>query len=298
MDSGTSNLLEMLSERVINLANQGKWDEAIRSADAAVEKARMSNTGDANDNAQLAATLEIKGGLYREKNMLEEARLVYLEALELLDESPGNYLLLGKISASIGVLYDQVENEQEAIIYYERAIELYERMDPPMLLDVADICNNLGFVYRSVGQMDTAESLFLKGLSICSSELGAKDEKTATLFNNLGALYLRTGQDEQAREMHTMALEARTESLGKDHIDTAQSYSNLALTLVQLGELEKAGDYFEDSLAIHEKHIKEEPFEYAAVAENYAEYLRATENAKMANQFVKKAQKKLAKVAS
>lgn len=145
--------------------------------------------------------------------------------------------------------------------------------------------------------MDTAETLLLKGLEICHNELGSKHEKTAILCNNVGALYLKSGYDEQAREMHTMALDARKFSLGEQHPDTAQSYSNLALSLAQIGETATARDYFQRALAIYEKHIKDEPDEYAVVAENYAEFLRSTSDTKASASVMKKAQKKLAKLA-
>ncbi len=296
MKSGKGNLLEMLSERVLELANAGKWEEAMSASDAAIDQARTSNTGDFEDIVSLAATLEIKGDLLRQLSYLEEARVVYLEALEMLNSNENCAPMLARISASIGVLYDSVGNDEEAIIFYERAISMYEILDPPQIREVADICNNLGFIYRSLGNMDAAETLFLRGLEICHTEYGKNHEKTATLFNNVGALYLKSGCDGQAREMHTMALEARLSILGEEHPDTAQSYSNLALCYAQIGDGAKAKDLFQKSLAVYEKHIKTESYEYASVAENYAEFLRASKDTKGSSSVIKKAQKKLAKV--
>lgn len=296
MDSGTANLIETLSERVIELANEDKWDEAMQAAEAAVEKARASDSGEFDDVVRLAATLEIKADLLRQQSFLEDARVIYLEALEMLNGKSECTEMLARVCASIGVLYDFVENDEEAILYYERAIEMYERLDPPELEEVADICNNLGFIYRSIGNMDTAETLFLKGLEICHNSYGKNHEKTAILFNNVGALYLKSGYDEQAREMHTMALEGRIASLGENHPDTAQSYSNLALSLAQMGENKQAKEYFVKSLAVFADHVDTAPHDYAAVAENYAEFLRSVEDDKGSAKVMKKAQKKLARV--
>lgn len=296
MDSGTANLLEMLSERVLELANAGKWDEAMSSADAAVEKARSSNDGEVDDIVGLAAALEIKADLFRQQNFLEDSRVIYLEALDMLNGRPECKAMIARISASIGVLYDFVENDEEAILFYERAIEMYEQLDPPQLEDVADICNNLGFIYRSLGNMDTAETLLLKGLEICHNLYGQNHEKTATLFNNVGALYLKSGYDEQAREMHGMALEGRLASVGENHPDTAQSYSNLALTLAQIGENDGAKKHFLKAIGILGEHIQTESDDYATVTENYAEFLRATEDLKGSSKVIKKAEKELAKV--
>ena len=47
-----------------------------------------------------------------------------------------------------------------------RAVEYFEAMDPPGLLDVAAMCNNLAYLRRAVGDYDQAETYFLKALEI------------------------------------------------------------------------------------------------------------------------------------
>ncbi|MGJ8655872.1 MAG: tetratricopeptide repeat protein [Akkermansiaceae bacterium] len=294
MDFGTGNLIEKLSERVLELVNAGNWDEAMSAADEAVEIARSSNDGELHDMIELAGALEIKADLLRQQNYFEDSRVIYLEASEMLNGKPECAEILARISASVGVLYDFAENDEEAILCYERAIEMYEQLGPNFVEEVADICNNLGFIYRSIGNMDTAETLFLKGLEICHEAYGKNHEKTAILFNNVGALYLKSGYDEQARNMHSLALEGRLASLGEDHPDTAQSYANLALSIAQMGERAKAKEFFLKALAIYERHIKTEPDEYAAVAANYAEFLSTEEGDNGSSEVIEKAQQALA----
>lgn len=297
MNSGTMNLLDMLSERVLVLSNEGNWDEAYKAADAAVEQARRSlDTGDESSVICLTSSLEIKGDLLRQMGHLEDSRVCYLESLELMSEREGHIEMLARLNGSVGVLYDLVENDEEAIQFYERAVTLYERLEGADQLEIADICNNLGFIYRSVGNMDQAESLFLKALEICHREVGDKHEKTAVVFNNLGALYLKSNFGQQAYEMNRMALEARVAALGEDHPETGQSYSNLALSQVQMGDDAAADASFQKGIQIYEKHMKEESHEYAAVVENYMEYLREAGRERDAAAVLKKAQKKLSKV--
>jgi tetratricopeptide (TPR) repeat protein len=92
-------------------------------------------------------------------------------------------------------------------------------------------------------------------------------------------------------------LEIRIKVLGKEHPDTAQSHGNLALSLCKVGELKEAEDHFKLAVKVYEKHIKEEKHEYAAVVENYAEFLKMSDNVTTAESLIKKAQKKLSKVA-
>lgn len=297
MESGTANLLSMLQERVKKLCEEGDWNEAINAAVASVERARAELSDDQESIEALAVSLEIHGDVLRQYGSLDDARLSYLESLELLGAVDGNYdEQRARISASVAVVYDSGGNEDEAIRFYQRGIELFERMDPPALLDVADLCNNLAYLYKNQGDYDSAEDLYLKALQICHDLLGPNDEETAAVCNNVGALYLVTGYSEQAREMQMMALEARKACMGDKHIETAQSHANLALSLCQTEDLDGAKKHFEEALSIYEIQLGEAQSDYVTVANNYAEFLRVSGDEKAAVQIEKRANKKLKKV--
>ena len=170
MNAGTANILDMLSTRVEALCEKGEWQEAYHASQAVIDKARnavMHKEG--GSELALAGSLEIHADLLRQTGHLEEARLGYLEALEIANQFSDNEVMLGRISASVAVLYDSVENEAEAIRFYERAIELYGRAGMEHSEEAADVYNNVGFVYRSIGNFEAAEDLFLKGLEICNT---------------------------------------------------------------------------------------------------------------------------------
>ncbi len=296
MESGTANLLKMLQDRVKKLCEEGKWDEAMHAATAAVDKARATLDDDARSVEELSASLEVKGDFLRQYGYLEDSRMAYLEALELLEGDDAYTEALARISASVAVVYDSDGNEDEAITFYKRSIDLFERMDPPSVLDVADLCNNLAYIYKSRGDFDTAENLYLKALKICHESLGPDDEETAAICNNVGALYLAAGDYQQAREMHMMALEARRNTFGEHHLETAQSHANLALALCETDEKEWAKKHFQNSLKIYEDKVREAPMDYATVSSNFAEYLRGMGDEKAATAVEKRAGKKLKKI--
>lgn len=296
MESGTANLLNMLQDRVKKLCEDGKWDEAMHTATAAVDKARATLDDDARSIEELSASLEVKGDFLRQYGYLEDSRMAYLEALELLEGDDSYTEALARISASVAVVYDSDGNEDEAITFYKRSVDLFERMDPPSVLDVADLCNNLAYIYKSRGDFDTAENLYLKALQICHESLGPNDEETAAICNNVGALYLAAGYYEQAREMHMMALEARRNTFGEHHLETAQSHANLALALCETDEKEWAKKHFQNSLKIYEDKVREAPMDYATVSSNFAEFLRGMGDEKTAIAVEKRAGKKLKKI--
>ena len=297
MESGTVNLLHMLNDRVKKLCKQGRWEDAYQTATASVDKARRTLDDDPNSLYELVHSVEILGDVFRRHGDLENARQSYLEALELLQNDTINVEQRARINASIAVVYDLAGHAGDAITFYTHSIELFESMNPPALLDVADLCNNLGYLYKSQEDYDTAEGLYLKALQICHDKLGVEDLETASVCNNLGALYLVTGYLVQAREMHSMALEIRSEKLDADDVDVAQSHSNLALVLAQNGDLEGAIKNFAASWRIYDIHAAEEPEDYAVVTENYSMVLRETGNIKKAISIEKRSAKVIKKLA-
>lgn len=296
MDSVTTRAMNDLTVRVLELANIGDWDGAMDVAEEAVEKAREASNGEYNSLINLARVLEIKADLLRQQGSYEDALAIYEESKEIVEGGSECEEMLARIFASIGVLYDFADNLADAVLNYERAIEIYEGLDLVPQNEVVNICNNLGFLYRGLGNLSKAETFFLKGLEICHDIYGSENHKTATLFNNVGSLYSKSGYDEQARNMHAMALESRRACLGENHPETAQSYANLAITLAQINENKLANNYFLQALSIYEVYIKKRSNEYLAVAENYAEFLLSTGDEKGSSSILEMAQKKLAAV--
>ena len=76
MDSGTDNLLNMLHDRVRQLCQAGRWEEAKNTASAAVEKSRAKYQEDPENIDEFSFSLEIQGDFYRQYGNLEEARKV------------------------------------------------------------------------------------------------------------------------------------------------------------------------------------------------------------------------------
>ena len=299
MESGISDLIKNLIKEVGNCIKAGEWQEAVDASFDAVSKARSMNMGGELDVLGLALALETQGDIHRQTGDLEQSRASYSEALELLSSIPNASETLARVNASTGVLYDLSGNNDEAILFYQHALTLYEALEEPRYDEIVDICNNLGFIYRGLGDGDNAAELFTKGLGISQQLNGARHPKTALLHNNLGALYLNAGRLEPAHQNLVMALEIRGESLGRKHTDTAQSYSNLAIVMVgQDGDATTIIDYFQKASDIYEENIATKFYDYEVVMENFADYLRSQNEGKKATGIEKKAKKNLAKLAS
>ena len=273
MESETLDLFQNLDNQVRGLIDDGKVEEARKTADSAVGEARTSTADNVKKGPELALSLEIKGDLHRQLEEYEEAASNYEEAISLLGTDPEHTESLGRICASLAVVHDIEGNTMGAKSHYERAIACFERLTPPAVLDVADLSNNLAFIYEAEDNFDKAETLLLKALRISHEELGEKNEQTAAFCNNVGTLYFKADHDEQARKMHMMALDARLEIFGDHHLETAQSHGNLALVLVKSDDIDAAKRHFDRALDAYEGNIAEGRDDYEIVAANYRDVL-------------------------
>lgn len=274
MDSSTATLINILKDRVQSLRAAGNLEEALHAANAAVEKSQQTLGPDLDSIDAFASALEIRGEVHRELGNHDMAREDYRQAIDQLQERPDRFDQIGRLHASLGAAYDSLAVEERVVSNWKKAIDFFERHDPPLLLDVATLANNLGFIAKANGDLETAEAHFLRALEIAHSQYGQAHEQTATISSNLGALYQAGNFHEQAREMHMMALETRRSLLGEEHPDTAQSHNNLALALLNTGDRSWARRHFEKSLAGYEALGPQYAPDLDAVAFNYCEFLR------------------------
>jgi tetratricopeptide (TPR) repeat protein len=282
MDSPTATLINILRERVESLRAAGNLEEALHAANATVEKSQQTLTPDLDNIDAFASSLEIRAEIQRELGLLEPARDDYRQALDQLEGRPDRLDQIGRLYAGLGATHDSLGNLDRATAAWEKAVEAFEKHDPPLLLDIAALSNNLGFMKKAAGDVDSAESYFLRSLEILHSQLGQNHEETAAVSNNLGALYNRAGYFDQAREMHMMALEARRTLLGEEHADTAQSHNNLALALLNTGDRSWARRHFEKALAAYESLGQDYSTDLEAVASNYCGFLAEEGEANLA----------------
>lgn len=274
MDSATASLIQILQNRVAKFRDAGDLVEARHAASAMVETCQQALTPDPTSIDWFVTSLELRGDLRRELGEYDDARDDYKQAIDQLESQPGRLDQLGRLHANFGAVHDAQGREDRAAEEWEQAMSCFERHDPPLLLDVAAMANNLGFIRKRNDDHHGAETYFLRALEILHSQLGPEHEETATVASNLGALYHAAGYYEQAREIHMMALENRRKLFGENHADTAQSHNNLALALLQTGDRSWAQRHFEKALAGFEALGPECHDDLSAVAENYCSFLR------------------------
>ncbi len=298
MPTSQASVVRVLLERIENLRNENKRDDALRVAQTAVDSARRAVEQSDENRPDLVTALEVCGDLTRETGDYPTTEALYIEALGWAETCEIGVDQLGRLKASLASVYDSTGFTDSAIPLYEESIDLFKAAEPPLEIDVANLRNNLGMLYKDVGNFDKAEDNYIKSLEIFERLLGREDEDVASVYNNLGGLYYASGYSAQAREMHSQALEIRQKLSAEkpDHPDLGQSYSNLATVLHELGEDEEAARNYETALRILEMNVDADGETFSIVSDNFATLLRELGRERKAVAIEKRAHKLLRRV--
>lgn len=196
-------------------------------------------------------------GWYRLGSMLlkmglpDQAQEVY----EVLLKQTNDYLEKGRIYDRLGTAVDDKGDYQEAISFYERSLAMYERTQPPPLLNLAATHGNIGTAHFSMGQYPQALSSYKKALVLQQQILPWNHPDLAATYNNIGLVYKNTGDYSKALSSHEKAFEIRQQVLSSTHPDLAMSYNNIALVYLCTGEYSKARSFCERAINIGEQSL-------------------------------------------
>ncbi|HEV3065018.1 MAG TPA: CHAT domain-containing tetratricopeptide repeat protein [Chthoniobacterales bacterium] len=297
-----------LNQRVNQLIEQGKYQEAIPIAERAVEVAKHTL---GPDHPKTADALNDLGFIFQKIGNYAKAEPLYQEALQIRQkvlgpEHPDTANSLNNLASLYWAMGEYVKAEpllKEALGIRQKVFgsghpdtaqslnnlaELYQAMGEyakaePLLQealrirqkvlgsenpDTAVSLNNLAELYRVMGEYSKAEPLYQEGLRILQKVLGPEHRETATILNNLASLYQDMSEYAKAEPLLQEALQILQEILGKEHPDTARSLNNLAALYEAMGEYAKAEPLYQGALQIRQKLLGTEHLDTAQSLNN------------------------------
>ena len=173
--------------------------------------------------------------------------------------------LMGKNDQEMGELTQSVREQMGSRTGWSRLGEILWRIGQPqkaqalyhMLLekaysdaDRAIYLNNIGLMYRNMGEYSKALSYYERSLEICKVALPPNHPDLATSYNNIGFVYYNMGEYSKALSSYEQSLEIWKVALPPNHPDFATSYNNIGLVYDNMGEYSKALSSHEQSLEI------------------------------------------------
>ncbi|XP_046849012.1 uncharacterized protein LOC124442557 [Xenia sp. Carnegie-2017] len=139
---------------------------------------------------------------------------------------------------------------EKAKDFYEQAIEIETKAFGPDHVNIATTYNNLGLVYKDMGENKKAKDFYERAMEIQTKAFGPDHVNIATTYNNLGLVYHDMKQYEIAKDFYEQAIEIQTKAFGPDNVNIATTYSNLGSIYTEIGDYEKAKDFYERAMKV------------------------------------------------
>lgn len=199
----------------------------------------------------------------------DEALQQVQTAQKLLEQAPGEdddleeeagVKLKADIFHDIAAVQDEMENTDEALANYRKALDIQVNHFGEQHPDTAETIGNIAATYDRMGNQEEALKYFQQALEIRQQLFGDQHPDTATSFNNIGTSYYEAQRYAEAIQYLEQAVQTRLQVLGEEHPDTNDSLYNLAVCLTNLKKLKDAYERVS-------RHLKKLPSDHP----NYAE---------------------------
>jgi preprotein translocase subunit SecA/nephrocystin-3 len=92
-----------------------------------------------------------------------------------------------------------IDNEK-ALEYYSKSLEILKETLPPNIPDIATSYNNIGLIYSKKGDNNIALEYYYKSLKIIKETLRPNHPNIALSYNNIGLIYSKKGDKDKALE--------------------------------------------------------------------------------------------------
>ncbi|CAF1432133.1 unnamed protein product, partial [Rotaria magnacalcarata] len=155
------------------------------------------------------------GQLMLKVGHLDQAEELYQELLKNASSDSER----AHIYHHLGYLKDQQGKYQEAVKFYEKALEIDRKTLPEDDASLAPTYSNIGEVYKNMGEYSKALEYYEKSTKIFEISLPPNHPDLATSYNNIGSVYNNMGEYSKALEYYEKSLKIREISLPPTHTD-------------------------------------------------------------------------------
>jgi CHAT domain-containing protein/tetratricopeptide (TPR) repeat protein len=310
--------IEELNKQVLDLRNQGKYQEGIPIAEKSCELSRkqygeehpeyakslnglavfywyLGNYSSAEslylqskeiyrkvlgeEHPDYAKSLNNLAALYWLSGEYSSAESLYLQSIEIRRKTLGEENpLYAQSLNNLATLYCEIGNYSLAEQLFLQAKEIRLKALGDEHPDYAYCLNGLASLYYYIGNYSSAESLHLQAKEIRRKMLGEEHPLYAVSLNRLAGLYYAIGNYSSAESLHLQAKEIYRKAMGEEHPDYANNLNNLATLYLTIGNYSSAESLYIQAIEINRKALGEEHRLYANSLRNLAELYRTIGN--------------------
>ena len=163
-------------------------------------------------------------------------------------------------------ILDNLGEHKQAIVYYEKALEIDRNVYGENHQHVATNLNNLGEAWRALDGQHKAIAYYEQALTFLKQ--GEQHPFIASVLNNLGVAWRELGEYQRAISYHEQALAIDRVAYGDNYPNVAVDLNNLGSAWLDLGEHQKAIVYLEQALEVCCNVYQEKKHPYVAAVLN------------------------------
>ena len=176
----------------------------------------------------------------------------------------------------VGNVFVQLNKGDSALFYWDKSLVTLVKQNRSETADAAYCHNNLGLLYKTMGDYKAAELYYKQALEIQKKALGEQHPDYAGSLNNLGILYSDMGDFKAAELYYKQALEIQKKALGEQHPSYAGSLNSLGVLYKKMGDYKAAEPYYKKALTIKKKALGEEHPDFLSTQNSFAYLLLKT----------------------
>jgi tetratricopeptide (TPR) repeat protein len=159
-----------------------------------------------------------------------------------------------RIFSKLARYFREVQSKNDlALRNGKNALEIRERLYHGDHPDKASSYNNIGTVYREMGDLKNSLEYHRKALDIQERLYPSDHKSKAKSYNNVGCVYRAMGDLTSSFEYHRKALDMRGRLYPDDHQDKAASCNNIGFVYRAMGDLTNSLEYHRKALDIQER---------------------------------------------
>ncbi|CAF3459992.1 unnamed protein product [Rotaria socialis] len=155
----------------------------------------------------------------------------------------------------LGRIKDFQEKENEAVKFYEKSLEIYQKTPPPNRLNIAYVYNGIGNAYRNMNDYSKALSSHGIALEIRQELLSSTDPDVGYSHNNIGMVYERMQDYTNALSSYKKALEILQQKLSSADPNLGFLYYNIGNTYYNMGAYSQALPFYERAVDTAERAL-------------------------------------------
>jgi tetratricopeptide (TPR) repeat protein/CHAT domain-containing protein len=242
---------EYMTQIAIQIYHQGKYTEAIKYAEQALDLAKNIWI---DDNPCVATSLDNLGLFLHKQGRLKEAELHHRNALAIYQRlCIGDHRGLATNLNNLGYLLESQGRYREAESYHRDALAIYQRLfkcDDP---HIAQSLSNLSVCLLEQERLTEAESYCYEALAMRRRLFKNDHPDVAESLANIAALLVIHEKYKEAESYYRDALTMFRRLLGDEHPHVIQILDYLGQCFKKQRKYKEAEHYYRNALAIKQK---------------------------------------------